>query len=288
MKDVERLRRDVSLVDVVGGNGVKLQKNGGEWEGCCPFHSEDTPSFTVFPGREDSIWRFHCFGCGEGGDVLDFVQKIKGVNLPEAIKILGGGKAGPNVAPKVIEPRDPYKGIKLLVPDGEIEAGKRVRVWNPKRETSGSFAPSMVFPYFRPDGQPLGYVLRHDLRDGDKETPMVCWVELPNGDRCWSRFPFPKPRPLYGIEKLRDGQVIIVEGEKCVDALRRSSGRIVVSWAGGTHGVAHADWSPLAGRSVVIWPDADEPGIKTAQDIARLLTAMDCKIKVLDVMGAAA
>lgn len=288
MNDVERLRRDVSLVDTAASYGVKLQKSGVEWEGCCPFHSEDTPSFTIYPGRDDSIWRFWCFGCGERGDVLDFVQKIKGVGLPEAIKILGGEKAGPNIKPKVIEPRDPYKGIKLLTPDSAIEVGKRISIYNPKRENTGAFAPSMVFPYFRKNGDPLGYVLRHDLRGGDKETPMVCWVELPNGDHCWSRFPFPKPRPLYGLEKLRDGQVIVVEGEKCADALRRASGRVVVSWAGGTHGVAHADWSPLAGRSVVIWPDADDPGVKTGHEIARLLTGLDCSVKLLDVMRSAA
>ncbi len=85
--DIERLRRDVSLPLIAEQFGVALEKDGQEYVACCPFHSEDTGSFTIFPGN-DGVERFHCFGCGERGDVMDFVQKIKGVNLPEAIKIL--------------------------------------------------------------------------------------------------------------------------------------------------------------------------------------------------------
>ena len=105
----------------------------------------------------------------------------------------------------------------------------------------------------------IGYVLRHDFSDGGKETPMVMWVRLPDGRECWSRFPFPKPRPLYGLDKIgTGGQVIVVEGEKCADALRIATGRIVVSWAGGTHGVAHTDWTPLDNRPGLFPEDIDE------------------------------
>lgn len=295
--DVERLRGEVSLSDTARNYGVALVKNGSELEGCCPFHQENTASFTIFAGK-DGVERFHCFGCGgpngRGGDVLDFVQAIKGVNLPEAIKILGGGSSDrPNVKPRVVQARDPYEGITALEPAGEIVAGKSLRLYNPKRAGTerewGSFAPSMVFPYRRENGSLFGYVLRHDMRGGDKETPMVMWVCLPDGRECWSRFPFPKPRPLYGLELLRDArQVIVTEGEKCRDALHRSTGRAAVSWAGGTQGVKHTDWSPLAGRNVVIWPDADAPGLNTADEIAAILTGMNATVRVLDVMGEAA
>lgn len=283
--DVERLRRDVSLPATVESFGVKLENDGDEWVACCPFHAEDAPSFTIFKGK-DNIQRFQCFGCGERGDVLDFVQGIKGVDLKEAISILGGGKAGPNVAPRKVEARDVYAGILPLFSEGkEIVAGRKVTLYNPKRAGTerewGSFAPSMVFPYHLGDGTLLGYVLRHDLPDGGKETPMVMWVRLPNGKECWSRFPFPRPRPLYGLDGLRDGQVIVVEGEKCRDKLASASGRNVVSWPGGTYGLNHADWSPLAGRSVVIWPDDDVPGLRTAGEIAALLTKLDCSVKMM-------
>lgn len=288
MSEIERLRHEVSLLDLAMNNGVALQKNGQEWEGCCPFHQENTPSFTVFRGK-DGIERFHCFGCNERGDVVDFVKLLKGVETREAVAILGGGKAGPNVKPRQVEARDPYAGIEMLVPRHGIQPGAQVRLYNPKRADDpkrawGRAVPSMCFPYWRAPGQPLGYVLRNDLPDGAKETPMVCWVRLPDGTECWSRFPFPRPRPLYiggGADRLREGQVIIVEGEKCADAMARASGRQAVSWAGGTFGVDHTDWSPLAGRSVVIWPDADKPGLSTAEKIARTLAAIGCTVKVM-------
>jgi len=282
MTDIERLRSEVSLSNLAMDFGVALKKNGREWEGLCPFHDERTPSFSIFTGK-DNVERFHCFGCGEKGDVIDFVKAIKGVEIKDAIAILGGETSRPNVEKKRIEARDPYAGIEVLTPTGGIRAGQTVRLYNPKREYWGSAVPAMVFPYYR-QGEPLGYVLRNEMRDGGKETPMVCWVRLPDGTECWCRFPFPKPRPLYiggGASSLRDGQVIVVEGEKCADAMMRATGRQTVTWAGGTHGVQHADWSPIAGRSVVIWPDADAPGVETAERIAATLADLGCTVKVL-------
>lgn len=91
--------------------------------------------------------------------------------------------------------------------------------------------------------------------------------------------------PLYGLETLGDAkQVIVVEGEKCRDALANETARVVLSWAGGTQGVKHTDWSPLGGRNVVIWPDADAPGLGTANEIAALLVDLGCTVRVMDVM----
>lgn len=288
--DVEKIRANVSLSGIASSYGVKLERDAGEFIACCPFHAEDTPSFTIFTGN-DHVERFHCFGCGERGDVADFVQKIKGVDLKEAIKILGGGgdTDRQNIKAREVKARNIYEGITPIEPRGIIEAGKTVRLYNPKRAGTsrewGSFKPSMVFPYCREDGSLFGYVLRHDLPGGDKETPMVMWVQLPSGEECWSRFPFPKPRPLYGLEKIGDARmVIVVEGEKCKDALHRATGRVVVSWPGGTQGVKHVDWSPLAGRNIVDWPDADEPGSATANEIGAILSPMGCTYRVLDVM----
>lgn len=288
--DIERIRRDVSLSDTAAQFGLKLERDGAEFIACCPFHSEATGSFTIFTGK-DHVERFNCFGCGAKGDVLDFVKEIKGVDLREAIAILGGSDTSrPNIKPKQIEVRDVYEGIiPLTPPDGApLEKGKRVRLYNPKRAGSerewGSFAPSMVFPYRRENGSLIGYVLRHDLPDG-KETPMIMWAALPNGEACWCRLPFPKPRPLYGLDTLGDArQVIIVEGEKCADKLRKATGRTVLSWAGGTQGVKHTDWLPLANRNVVIWPDADEPGIAAANEIAGILHALGATARVLYIV----
>ena len=292
--DIERLRRGVSLSSTVTQYGYKLSRNGREFETCCPFHAEDTPSFKVFTAR-DGMERFHCFGCGKQGDVLDFVQEVKGVDLPEAIRILGGSIGSrPNARLEQARAPDVYEGITALPqPADLLQAGRPVRLYNPKRRGGrsewGSFAPSMVFPYRNPDGSLLGYVLRRDLSDGGKETPMVMFARLPDGTQTWCRFPFPKPRPLYGLQDIGEGKVIVVEGEKCRDRLRLSSGQAVVSWAGGTQGVKHTDWSPLSGCDVLIWPDFDRPGMAAANEIALHLTSLGARIRLVGLadVGAA-
>jgi DNA primase len=67
--------------------GVKLQRAGRELKGCCPFHPDRTPSFTIYADDR----RFQCFGCGAEGDVLDFVQRAYNVKLLGAIEMLDGG-----------------------------------------------------------------------------------------------------------------------------------------------------------------------------------------------------
>ncbi len=70
----------INIRDVVA-DYVTLRKAGVSYKGLCPFHQEKTPSFTVHPGRQT----FHCFGCGEGGDVFSFLQKINGLTFIEAV-----------------------------------------------------------------------------------------------------------------------------------------------------------------------------------------------------------
>ena len=82
------IKTKLSVVDVVGET-VQLKKAGSTYKGLCPFHGEKTPSFTVTPARES--WK--CFGCGEGGDVFNFVMKRDGLTFPEALKVLAA-KAG--------------------------------------------------------------------------------------------------------------------------------------------------------------------------------------------------
>ncbi|HEX7491204.1 MAG TPA: DNA primase [Candidatus Limnocylindrales bacterium] len=82
------VKAKLSIVDVVG-EAVQLRKAGTVMKGLCPFHGEKTPSFVVTPARE--TW--HCFGCGEGGDIFSFVMRREGLTFPEALKRLAA-KAG--------------------------------------------------------------------------------------------------------------------------------------------------------------------------------------------------
>jgi CHC2 zinc finger len=65
---------------------VELRRASKEWTGLCPFHADKTPSFSV--SEEKGL--FHCFACGESGDVFDFIMKLDGVSFVEAVKSLGG------------------------------------------------------------------------------------------------------------------------------------------------------------------------------------------------------
>ena len=77
------VKSKLTVLEVVGET-VQLKKAGTTYKGLCPFHSEKTPSFIVTPVRES----WHCFGCGEGGDIFSFVMRRDGLGFPEALRLL--------------------------------------------------------------------------------------------------------------------------------------------------------------------------------------------------------
>ena len=75
--------RDASRIEEIVGERVALRPAGVDsLKGLCPFHDERTPSFHVRPSQ--GFW--HCFGCGEGGDVISFVQKVDSLSFTEAVE----------------------------------------------------------------------------------------------------------------------------------------------------------------------------------------------------------
>ncbi len=82
---VEEVVRRNDITDVVGSY-VQLRHRGRTHTGLCPFHSEKTPSFVVYPETQS----FYCFGCGAGGDVITFIKKISNLDYVEAVKLLAG------------------------------------------------------------------------------------------------------------------------------------------------------------------------------------------------------
>jgi len=83
-EDVEAVRERARIEEIVSQHVTLKPAGVGSLKGLCPFHDERSPSFHVRPG----VGRWHCFGCGEGGDVISFVQKIDGMAFTEAVEYL--------------------------------------------------------------------------------------------------------------------------------------------------------------------------------------------------------
>ncbi|HCM82819.1 TPA: DNA primase [Patescibacteria group bacterium] len=95
MSDVDEVKSRLNIVDIAGER-VTLKKAGRNFKGLCPFHKEKTPSFMVSPERQT----FHCFGCGKGGSVIDFVMEYEHIDFLEALEQLAG-RAGVTLTKRI-------------------------------------------------------------------------------------------------------------------------------------------------------------------------------------------
>lgn len=80
---IEDLVSRLDILDIIGSR-IKLRRAGASWVGCCPFHTEKTPSFNVSPRKQ----LYHCFGCGASGDVIRFISEYEGLHFVEAVQNL--------------------------------------------------------------------------------------------------------------------------------------------------------------------------------------------------------
>lgn len=130
-----------------------------------------------------------------------------------------------------------------------------------------------VYRYRTRDGHPIGAVLRWNATpERGKEIRPVSWIQLQGKESPeWKWCGFANPRPLYRGERIKkesDKPIVIVEGEKCVDALESIlPDHIILTWCGGAGQIGSADFAGLEDRDITIWPDNDEPGIKAANVI---------------------
>ena len=302
----------LSKLDIVAiiDRYVPLKKSGAEYEACCPFHTEDSPSFKVNPTKQF----YHCFGCGENGDAIKFVMKYQGLSFVEACRELGGevsaapaGESAHRVATPAREKKSPWTPILPAPADAQ----------EPPRAHTVRGMPERVWTYRDASGAVLGYVYRFKTSDGGKETLPLCWCSNEaTGQAEWHWMAFPEPRPLYGLDRLAakpEATVLIVEGEKCADAGDAELPDLVVlAWPGGGKAVNKVDWAPLAGRKIITWADCDakrvvltraerealpdkaaaaeaqaakpllpeceQPGVKTMAQVAAILQGLGCTV----------
>lgn len=270
---IESARADI--LEIVERYGVKLEKAGPEFRGLCPFHSEKSPSFTVTPAKG----RYICFGCGAQGDPIQFVMDYCSVPFRDAVNLINGDATDTNVTPRqrrVIDREQPVETWAPMptVPDS---APAPMDVINRKINGKWTRLESVDrWAYRDATGALIGWIYRFDLpkradgSSGGKEVcPQTYCVDSSTGECSWRWLSFAKQRPMYGIDLLAanpKAQVLLVEGEKACDATRAlflaagvgPNKLVVVSWPGGGKAVKHVDWTPLHGRKVALWPDADQ------------------------------
>lgn len=214
------------------------------------------------------------FATGDkGGDLISLYAAINGIDQKQAYENLSGQAAH---LPKPIntKPKKDHgqEQLKFAPPPKGTPMPEQLK------------NASMRWRYCSLEGETLFLTARYDNKDGSKFFSPWSWS--PN--KGWVKKLWPAPRPLYGLEyigKNPDKPILIVEGEKAADAAREFAGRVynVVTWSSGSKAFDKTNWKPIYGKSVLIWPDADEPGITAANDIAHMLSGACSEIKILDI-----
>ena len=132
--DIDRVREATDLVDLIS-EVTKVRKSGRSYMAICPFHEEKTPSMSVDRGRG----LYHCFGCGKGGDVFQFVQETRGVDFGEALDMLAT-KAGITLV------RDPAEAKRRGRRSDAVEALRRaVDIYHQRLKKSPEAGPARAY-----------------------------------------------------------------------------------------------------------------------------------------------
>jgi 5S rRNA maturation endonuclease (ribonuclease M5)/KaiC/GvpD/RAD55 family RecA-like ATPase len=232
----ENLSRD-ALVSELTSAGAVFHGNTCR----CPFHDDHRPSAGVFQSPNDGAWRFKCHTCDIHGDVFDIRASVRGVSLKEVLSARESETQ--RYSPPPEKPTPSYPSLDDL-------ESSFPGVTNIYRYPTGDF---VVFRIIDAEGKKTFRQARRD----------------PDGWR-WGG-PKYRPLPLYnGDAAARSDMVVVVEGEKDTDTLR-GIGIVAVTGAMGAGAAKQSDWTILAGKSVVLWPDNDDAGQKHMADVADIL-----------------
>lgn len=144
---IQDIKRRVRLVDVISMLGdVPLKKHGRFMKGCCPFHAEKTPSFTVRPDRDT----YRCYGCGAAGDVIEYVMRRCDLDFRQAVEAIAG-RFGIHTYSQASQALTPVAAAPSPVDDGEGDARRIKRAQAIIRQSSPA-AGTLVEMYLRARG----------------------------------------------------------------------------------------------------------------------------------------
>lgn len=183
----------------------------------------------------------------------------------------------------------PHNGWKAIVP---IPDGVRLPDLLVKKCCPSGYSIRSAWRYRTPAGGVSGFVVRYDEPGTDrKEFKPFTYCESAAGKREWRCWGMPEPRPLFNLDLLAakpDAPVLVSEGEKsAARAARIFPESVCITSPAGCKAWKQADWSPLAGRKVLIWPDCDEPGEEYSREVAHIIHGLGCSVSVVDAVALA-
>ena len=298
--DIPALKARHPLGDTVEASGVRLRGRGRVRQGVCPFHDEAEGSFTVYADSE----RWYCFGCGLGGDVLDFIRQAENLSLPEAIQRLDGGAypavtrpvaaRRPRAAP--LPPRDPavltaaarfYAGQLRRSPAGlaylasrgvGLDAASRLGLGYSPGSGLRQVLESAGFPADRLRDSGLfmerglerfaGMIVVPDASGG-----LVRWLvgRAVDADRTPRFQALPGPKPVLGLGRLGPAPPWAVATEGVFDWLALTGWGLPACAALGTQGVERVASALRGCPRVFLAFDNDAAGLEAAERLADLL-----------------
>lgn len=215
----------------------------------CPFHNDQHPSAGIYR-NEAQQWCFKCQTCGVQGSIIDIIAMTENVPADDVLKRLKSTNSNKRPQTKELTPK--------VFPD--LDALKAAM----------PHPVDTIYQYTDPvTGKVEMVVLRLTTPDG-KGFRQVSPVQ----GGFIQKAP-PKPWPIYNRKRVQlSNTVVVVEGEKCVHALQ-AQGITATTSPGGAKNAKNADWSYLAGKSAILWPDNDESGRKYMEDIEAILQTLE-------------
>lgn len=231
--------------------GVK--QHGARWAARCPAHEDKHPSLSVGVGKQGQVLLY----CHAGCDTKAILLALD-ITYPD------------------LWPANGETTSRVPAPPDATALSWEMAV---ARACSGRDCQG-VWIYRLADGSDHMAVLRIDLGDGAKSYRQL---SATSGSRWRLGAPTP-PRPLFMLPEVLAGQdpVYVAEGERCVEALV-AMGLTATTSPGGSQAAQHADWSPLAGRQVIILPDNDAPGHAYAVEVATILASLSPPARVCEL-----
>lgn len=252
-------------------------QRGSEWVALNPRRPSDTRRGSFSVNLDTGVWSDFAESSASGGDAVSLYAYLNNIPQADAAKeILDKyGNRGAAVVQTTQRPQETTRKYQTIYPAPD-DAG------TPSMHHNSFGDPTMVWTYRDANGKTIFHIARYDQPGQRKQfTP---WSYTTEG---WRTIGHTDPRPLYNLDllaKYPDKPVLIVEGEKCASAgAAILTGYVVTCWPNGTSSVGKVDWSPLKGRSVYLWPDNDETGLKAARDIKAELLKFDTECNVLDI-----